>query len=91
MFFMENILTGSMALVFGMIVENIIYIFIHALVMYIFGSLNQLSFTFSIETIGLTLLYFVCIYLFTPFRNKKQIAKIKIYDLLYFDKKMKRK
>ncbi|MFV0393486.1 MAG: ABC transporter permease [Coprobacillaceae bacterium] len=87
MFFMENIIIGSIAIVVGIIVGNIMYQLLYAIVMNTFGVAFSLDFSISLGTIGLTLLYFIGVYIFALIRSRKRISKMKIYDLLHYDKK----
>ncbi|MDQ0359741.1 ABC transporter permease [Breznakia pachnodae] len=91
MFFIENLVIGSIALLFGVVVGNLIYQLIYMMVMYNFQMPYTFNFSISLGTIGLTLLYFVCIYLFALMRTRKKITKMKIYDLINYDKKNEEK
>lgn len=87
MFLIENIVIGSIALVIGIVVGNVLYQFVHALILYNFGLPFHLTISFSLGTVGMTLLYFIGIYLFALFRSRRKIARMKVYDLLHYDKR----
>lgn len=86
LFFMENLLVGMVALVFGVLLGNLIFQGIRAVTLSLFNTTYHFSFTFSIESVGLTLLYFAIIYLFALLKSRRTIKKMKIYDLIYYER-----
>ena len=45
-----------------------------------------IRFSVSFQTAGVTLLYFDGMYLFALHKNKRRLRKIRLYDLLYYDR-----
>lgn len=86
MFLVENICIGLIAFLFGLLCGNFIYQGLYAIILNLFDVPYTFQFSFSIFSLGLTFLYVVGIYLFSYITSKKQINKMKIYDLIYFDK-----
>lgn len=86
LFFLENIMVGGFAFLFGILLGNIIFQFLRAVVLALFGIPYHFAFSFSLRTVGLTLLYFLFIYLFAQLRSRKRIRTMKIYDLIYFER-----
>ena len=86
LFFMENLIIGSLALVIGMVLGNLIFQYLRAILLRMFDAAYSFSFSFSLKVIGLTLIYFVLIYLFALIKGGNRIRRMKIYDLLYFDR-----
>ena len=64
MFFQENLIVGGAALVPGVLLGNLVYQALRALVLALFGKAYRFSFGFSPSALGLTLVYFLLIYLF---------------------------
>ena len=86
LFFLENIIVGSFAFLFGILLGNIIFQFLRAVVLALFGIPYHFAFSFSFRAAGLTLLYFLFIYLFAQLRNRRRIRTMKIHDLIYFER-----
>ena len=86
LFFLENLAAGGCALLSGLLVGNLLFQALRAIVLSLFGMPYGFSFTFSLPTVGLTAVYFVLIYLYALRRSRKRIKKMKIYDLIYFDR-----
>ncbi|MDE6926334.1 MAG: ABC transporter permease [Acetatifactor sp.] len=86
LFFLENVAVGALAMVLGMILGNLIFQALRAIVLAMFGMGYHFAFSFSLKTVGLTLIYFVLIYLSVQFRSRRRIRTMKIYDLIYFEK-----
>ena len=86
LFFLENLAVGGVALGFGMILGGLIYQVLRAIVMAIFGLPYRFSLSFSLPALGLTAVYFAFIYLYALLKSRKRIRKMKIYDLIYFDR-----
>lgn len=86
LFFAENMLVGGCALVLGLVIGNLLYQILRAVVLALFGVVYTFSFSFSMRSVALTLFYFLVIYLFAQFRSRKRIRSMKIHDLIYFDR-----
>ena len=86
LFCLENLAVGGVALGLGMTLGGLLYQALRAIVMALFGLPYRFSLTLSLPAIGLTTAYFALIYLYALLRNRKRICKMKIYDLIYFEK-----
>lgn len=86
LFFLENLAVGGLALISGILLGNLLYQVLRALVLALFGVPYHFGFSFSLRTVGLTLFYFLLIYLFAQMRSRKRIRSMKIYDLIYFER-----
>lgn len=86
LFFGENLTVGGMALVLGILLGNLLFQVLWAIVLALFHKPYQFAFSFSFKTLGLTLAYFVFIYLFAQLKCSRYIRSMKIYDLIYFDR-----
>ena len=85
LFFLENLAVGGCALVLGTALGGLFYQAFRAIVLALFGLSYAFSFGFSLPALGLTVLYFVLIYLFALRRSRKYIRRANIHDLLYVD------
>lgn len=86
LFLYENLIIAGMAFVFGLLSGVLLSRLVEAAVLRLFGMTFTLGFSVSFQTAGLTLLYFVGIYLFALRKNKRRLRKIRLYDLLYYDR-----
>ncbi len=86
LFFLENLIIGGAALGVGVVLGNLMFQFIRAIVLWLFGTPYSFHFSFSLTAIALTLLYFAFIYMFALLRSQKRIRRMKIHDLIYFDR-----
>ena len=86
LFFLENLLVGGVALLFGIPLGNLVYQVLRAILLTMFSTPYHFRYGFSLKVIGLTLAYFSAIYLFALIRSQKRIKKMKIYDLIYFER-----
>lgn len=86
LFFLENLVVGGCALGLGILLGNLFYQMLRAIVLTLFGIPYVFSFVFSLRAVGLTLMCFVLIYLFAQFRSRKRIRSMKISDLIYYDR-----
>lgn len=91
MFLLENVILGICALILSFFLGIFLSMFMVALIMNIFELPFKVSFQASPPSILLTLLYFAIIYTFVLIRSKCRIKKMKVYDLLYYDKKNENK
>lgn len=87
LFFLENLAAGGAALVLGVLAGGLVYQILRAVVLSMFDKAYTFAFTFSPQAVGLTLVYFLFIYLFAQLRSRKQIRRMKICDLIYFDRR----
>lgn len=87
LFFLENLAVGCCALVLGVLLGNLLYQILRAIILTLFGEAYIFSFAFSLRAVGLTVLCFGLIYLFAQFKSRKRIRSMKIHDLIYFDRK----
>ena len=85
LFFLENLAVGGCALVLGTALGGLFYQVFRAIILALFGLPYALSFGFSLPALGLTVLYFVLIYLFALHRSRKFIRRANIHDLIYVD------
>lgn len=86
LFFLENLVVGGIALLFGILLGNLLFQALYAITLSLFGMSYHFGFSFSIQTIGLTLLYFTLVYLFALFRSRKRIRTMKICDFIHLDR-----
>lgn len=86
LFLLENLLLGVLALLLSFGIGFIFQQFMTVIIMNIFELPYQVNFSFSFQAIALTILYFGIIYLFILFRSNHRIKKMKIHDLLYFER-----
>ena len=86
LFFLENLSVGGVALLFGIPLGNLIYQILRAILLTMFSAPYHFHYNFSLKAIGLTLAYFAAIYFFALFRSRKRIRRMKIYDLIYFER-----
>ena len=86
MFLTENILLGLFAFLVSIFIGYIFSNLLTAVIMNIFELPFQVEFVFSWQTFALSISYFVIIYLFTLIKTNFRMRRMKIYDLLYWDK-----
>ena len=86
LFFLENLAVGGIALILGMALGGLLYQMLRAIVMTMFSVPYRFSLVPSLPAIGLTTAYFALIYLYALRKSRKRIRKMKIYDLIYFDR-----
>lgn len=86
LFFLENLAVGGCALALGILLGNLLYQILRAIVLSLFGQAYIFSFSFSLGAVGLTFLCFALIYLFAQLKSRRRIRSMKIHDLLYFDR-----
>lgn len=86
LFFLENMVVGGCALILGILLGNLLYQILRAIILSLFGQTYTFSFAFSLQAVGLTLIYFVLIYLFAQLKSRKRIRSMKIHDLIYLDR-----
>ena len=86
LFFMENLAVGGCAMTLGLVLGNLLFQALRAIVLALFGQAYHYSFSFSLQAAGLTLACFALIYLKALYKSRRQICKMKIYDLIYLDR-----
>ena len=86
LFFLENLAVGGCALALGAVLGGLLYQAFRAIVLTLFGLPYTFSFGFSLPALGLTVLYFVLIYLLALRRSRRYIRKAKIHNLIYVDR-----
>lgn len=87
LFFLENLAVGGAALVIGLLLGGLMFQALWAIVLALFGRPYHFSLTLSLPALGLTVLYFALIYLHALRRSRRRIRKMKIYDLIYSDRR----
>ena len=90
LFFLENLIVGGIALVLGTLLGNLLFQALRAITLSLFKAAYTFSFSFSLKAVGLTLFYFVLIYLFALLKSRKRIQKMKIYDLMNYERQNER-
>lgn len=91
MFLLENFLLGIIAFIGSFFVGLLLGNIISAIIMHLFEMPYQINLAISITPISISIIYFLLIYLFTLFRSSRRLKKMKIYDLLYLEKKNEKK
>ena len=91
LFIIENFILGFLSFLISFFIGIILGILFSAIVMRLFEMPYQISLKVSTTPILLSFLYFVLIYTFTLFRSSRRMKKMKIHDLLYFEKKNEQK
>ena len=86
LFFLENLFVGGVALLFGIPLGNLFYQVLRAVLLTMFSEPYHFHYSFSPGAIGLTLVYFAAIYFFALLRSRKRIRRMKIHDLIYFER-----
>ena len=87
MFFLENLMVGSCALALGLALGGLLYQAFRAIIFSLFGLPYHFALGLSLPAVMLTAVYFSLIYLYALSRNRKRIRKMKIYDLIYSDRR----
>lgn len=86
LFFLENLVMGGCSLALGTALGSLLYQALRAIVLALFGRSYRFSLALSLPAAGLTAVYFVLIYLHALRKSRKRIRRMKIYDLIYFDR-----
>lgn len=86
LFFLENLAVGGCALALGLVLGGLLYQAFRAIILTLFGLPYRFTLSLSLPAAALTAAYFALIYLYALRRNRKRIRKMKIYDLIYFDR-----
>jgi len=85
MFLTENIVIGTAALMIGLIFGFLLGEILNAMLTGMSGGTYSLSSGFSLQAIGLTLLYFIIIYLFALIGSRRKLNKMQLIDLLCYE------
>lgn len=86
LFFLENLAVGGIALICGIVLGNLFFQALRAILLTMFSAPYHFIFIFSPKAIGMTFLYFIAIYFFVLRKNQKRIRKMNIHDLIYFER-----
>jgi len=86
LFFLENLLAGGAALALGLALGGLLYQILRAVLFAMFSLPYHFALTLSLPAAGLTLFYFALIYLHALRKSRQRIRKMKIRDLIYFEK-----
>lgn len=84
--FYENTLIGLLAFVPGIFLGMLFSQILEAILLNMFGLPYTLHFSFSPSTVGLTLLYFAIMLLYSIRKNGRWIRKVQLHDMLYYDR-----
>ncbi len=87
LFFRENLMVGGVAMMLGIPLGNLLFQALRVILLTMFARAYHFNFAFSLHAACLTLAYFAGIYLFALGRSRKRIRRMKIYDLIYFERK----
>lgn len=91
MFLLENIILGLLSILISVPIGYIFGIFMSFIVTRMFELENIVSISLNFKSIILLFGYFILIYFIVLFLARHRIKKIKIYDLLYLEKKNEEK
>ena len=87
LFLYENALLGSVSFALGIILGSFIFQILAAVVTTFFGEEYRIVMEFDIKAVLITMFYYGVIMFSVVLRNNKGLKKMKIYDLLYADRK----
>ena len=87
LFLKENLILGLLGFVIAFFVGIVLSQFLTAIIMNVFELPYKISSNISLPAILLTFGYFVLIYFVVLLNNRRRIEKMKIHDLLYYEKK----
>lgn len=86
LFFWENLVVGSIALILGTFLGNLLFQALRAITLSLFHVPYTFSFAFSLKALGLTIFYFSLVYLFALVSSHHRICTMKINELIYYDR-----
>ena len=86
MFTLENLFLGILSFLISIPVGYVLSCLFSAVIMNIFDLPYQVLMDFNINALFLSILYFGIIYLIILFLARRRFKKIKVYDLLYWEK-----
>lgn len=84
--FRENLIIGAIAYLLSLPAGILLSQLLQAALLGMFAQSYSLNFRLSLRTAVLTLLYFAAIFLFSLLKSRKWVRRIKLYDLLYYDR-----
>ncbi|MGH4124601.1 MAG: ABC transporter permease [Clostridium sp.] len=87
LFLCENLLLGIISFIFGVILGSFIFQLLTAVITKFFGKEYNIIIAFNIKALLLTIVYYGAIMFLVVLTNNKRLKKMKIYDLLYADKR----
>ncbi|MGL5087373.1 MAG: FtsX-like permease family protein, partial [Clostridium sp.] len=87
LFLYENVLLGIISFIFGVILGSFIFQVLTAVVTMFFGRDYNVEIGFNIKALLLTIVYYGAIMFLVVLKNNKRLKKMKIYELLYADKR----
>ena len=87
LFFLENLAVGGAALLLGLAAGDLLFQALRAVMLALFGAPYRVSLAFSPPAVGLTLVYFLFIYLFALLKGRRRIRRMKIRELIYLDRR----
>lgn len=87
MFFIETLIIGAMSIVAGIFVGTLFSQVVTALVL--MSANQEIVFTFKLymDTVGITFIFFITMFLIIGFYNIKALRKIKLIDMINAEKK----
>lgn len=83
----ENAVIGGLALIAGMVIGLLLSEVLEAIVLHLFQYSYSLSLFFSLRAAGMSVLYFLVIYPYAQHKCKKRIVRMKLVDLLNYNRK----
>ncbi len=86
-FTLENLMIGGIAFIIGIALGTFLYQIFTSIIMNLFNQPYQIEISFSLKAIGITAIYFFGIFALVLLNCRRKIKKIKVYDLLYAEKK----
>ena len=86
MFTLESLILGFISLIISFGIGYVLNIIMTYIIMNIFDAPFSVDITFSWKAVLLSFLYFAIIYLIVLFFLRRRIKKMKIHDLLYYEK-----
>lgn len=90
-FTLESLLLGFISLLISFGLGYVLNIVMTYIILNIFNAPFAVSITFSWQALLLSFLYFAIIYLFVLFFLRRRVKKMKIHDLLYYDRQNEKK
>ena len=91
LFTLENIILGFFSLLISLPIGYIFSLFMSFIITSLFELNHIVKITFNIEAVLILFVYFLFIYLIALFFARRRIKKMKIYDLIYFEKQNEKK
>lgn len=88
LFFLENLAVGGAALLLGLAAGDLLFQALRAVMLALVRRAPTGSpWAFSPPAVGLTLVYFLFIYLFALLKGRRRIRRMKIRELIYLDRR----